>query len=79
MQDETVTQLKLTDAALPNREAAIQRLEQEIRNLHMQQTMRLQRATYLGMTPDEGKEYDASRSEIVTLWQQLVLRFESAE
>ena len=52
---------------------AIHRLKQEIDQLSEQQSEALKSATYLGMTPDEAKEYDARRQKITQLVQELSL------
>jgi hypothetical protein len=39
-------------------------LKQEINNLTTQQTEALQKAVFVGMTPDEAKEYDERRRRI---------------
>jgi hypothetical protein len=50
----------------------IQRLRQQIDALTLEQADALKRATYLGMTPDEAKAYDARRIKITELMGQLV-------
>jgi len=50
----------------------IQRLRQQIDALTQEQADALKRATYLGMTPDEAKVYDARRIKITELMGQLV-------
>ncbi len=52
-------------------EDAIHRLKQEIDRLTKQQAEALQSATYLGMSPDDAKQYDARRAQILTLVEQL--------
>jgi len=45
----------------------------EIDLLTAQQTNALQMATFLGMTPEEAKEYDNRRSRITRLVKQLAM------
>lgn len=52
---------------------AIHRLKQEIDRLSQEQSDALKSATYVGMTPDEAKEYDARRQKITQLVQELSL------
>ena len=47
------------------------RLRQEIDNLIDEQTEALKRATFIGMTPDDAKMYDARWQTIMRLIQQL--------
>ena len=47
------------------------RLRQEIDDLIDEQTEALKRATFVGMTPDDAKMYDARRQTITRLMQQL--------
>jgi len=49
----------------------------EIDRLSEKQAEALKTATYLGMTPDEAKEYDERRERIAELVQQLQLLNES--
>lgn len=51
----------------------VHRIKQEIDLLTEQQMEALKRATYLGMTTDEAKDYDARRKRIVELVQELSL------
>jgi hypothetical protein len=44
---------------------AIHRLKEEIDKLTLQQTEALKMAIYVGMTPDEAKEYDERRRRIL--------------
>ena len=52
---------------------AVHRLKQEIDRLTEQQAKALQAAIYLGMTPDQAKEYEQRRKEITELISQLSL------
>ncbi len=52
-------------------ERAIHRLKEEIERLTKQQAQALESATYLGMSPDEAKQYDARRAQILKLVEQL--------
>ena len=52
---------------------AVHRLKQEIDRLTEQQAKALQAAIYLGMTPDQAKEYDERRKQITELISQLSL------
>ena len=52
-------------------EKAIHHLKEEIVHLTKQQTEALQSATYLGMSPDEAKQYDARRGQILKRVEQL--------
>ena len=47
------------------------RLRQEIDDLIDEQTEALKRATFVGMTTDDAKMYDARRQTITRLMQQL--------
>ena len=47
-------------------------LRQQIDTLTQEQADALKRATYLGMTPDEAKVYDARRVKITELMGQFV-------
>ena len=47
------------------------RLRQEIDDLIDEHTEALKRATFVGMTPDDAKMYDARRQTITRLMQQL--------
>ena len=47
------------------------RLRQEIDDLIDEQTEALKRATFIGMTPDDAKMYDARRQTITRLRQQM--------
>ena len=47
------------------------RLRQEIDDLIDEQTEALKRATFIGMTPDDAKMYDARSQTITRLMQQL--------
>jgi hypothetical protein len=40
--------------------------------LNKEQSKALEKATYLGMTPDEAKEYDARRDETLRVVEQLL-------
>jgi hypothetical protein len=51
--------------------STVHRLKQQIDALTQQQTQALRQATYLGMTTDEAKEYDARRNEITRLAREL--------
>lgn len=53
---------------------AVHRLKQEIDRLTDDQSRALKQAIYVGMTPDEAKEYDARRTRITELVQQLAMR-----
>jgi hypothetical protein len=46
-------------------------LKQQIDTLTEQQIDALQQATYLGMTPDEAKDYDERRRQITGLIREL--------
>jgi hypothetical protein len=52
-------------------EKTVHRLKEEIGRLTKQQAEALQSATYLGMSPDEAKQYDARRAQILKLVEQL--------
>jgi hypothetical protein len=51
----------------------IEDVNAEIDLLTAQQTNALQMATFLGMTPEEAKEYDNRRSRITRLVKQLAM------
>lgn len=51
----------------------IEDVKAEIDLLTAQQTNALQMATFLGMTPEEAKEYDNRRSRITRLVKQLAM------
>ena len=50
----------------------VHRLKEKIDTLTEQQTSALHNAIYVGMTPDEAKEYDARRQKISQLIAELV-------
>ena len=50
---------------------AVHRVKQEIDKLTEEQVEALKQATFVGMTPDEAKEYDERRKRITVLVQQL--------
>jgi hypothetical protein len=50
---------------------AVHRLKQEIDRLAEQQSKALKQAIYVGMPPDEAKEYDQRHTRITQLAQQL--------
>lgn len=59
---------------LPDRSdtvSAVHQLKQEIDKLTEEQHKALQLAIYVGMTPDEAKEYDERRQRITRLVQEL--------
>lgn len=56
---------------------AIHRLKQEIDKLTVQQAEALHTATYVGMTPDEAREYDERRRQILKYVQDLAVLEES--
>jgi len=49
----------------------IQRLQTEIKRLDEELSNAIKRATHIGMTPTEAKEYDARRTTLVELAQRL--------
>jgi hypothetical protein len=53
--------------------AAVRRIKLEINRLTEEQAEALKTATYVGMIPDEAKEYDKRRSRITELIQELEL------
>lgn len=55
----------------PDHEKTVHRLKEEIGRLTKQQADALQSATYLGNDPDEAKQYDARRAQILILVEQL--------
>lgn len=57
--------------------AAIHRLKQEIDKLTVLQSEALKMAMYVGMTPDEAKEYDDRRRRILAYVQDLKMLEES--
>jgi DNA-directed RNA polymerase specialized sigma24 family protein len=57
--------------------AAIHRLKEEIDKLTLEQTEALRMAMYVGMTPDEAKEYDERRALILAYVQDLKMLEES--
>ena len=52
---------------------AVERIKEEIDRLTEEQSNFLRTATYVGMTPDEAKEYDKRRAGITSLVQELEL------
>jgi len=50
-----------------------QRIKQEIERLTREQSEALKSATFVGMTPNEAKEYDDRRKKITCLVEQLRL------
>lgn len=55
----------------PNTVDACQQVKQEIERLTRKQSEALKTATFVGMTPDEAKEYDDRRQQITRLVEQL--------
>lgn len=53
--------------------AAVHRIKQEIDRLTEQQAHALKQATFVGMTPDEAKEYDERRTLITKFIRELEL------
>jgi len=51
--------------------ASCERLKEEIDRLTEQQSETLRAATYIGMTPDEAREYDNRRDQILALLREL--------
>lgn len=51
--------------------AAVHRIKEEIDRLTEQQSHALKQATFVGMTPDEAKEYDDRRAQITRLIREL--------
>jgi hypothetical protein len=51
----------------------VHKLKQDIDRLTELQAAALKSATYLGMTPDEAKEYDQRREEILKLVERLTM------
>jgi hypothetical protein len=51
---------------------AVNRIKTEIEKLTVIQIEALKTATFLGMTPDDTKQYDARRAEIVKLVELLI-------
>ena len=49
----------------------MERLRKQIDELTHEQINALKQATYVGMTPDDAKAYDARRIKITSLTQQL--------
>ena len=49
----------------------MERLRNQIDELTREQIDALKKATYVGMTPDDAKAYDARRIKITSLTQQL--------
>jgi len=52
---------------------AIHRIKQEIDRLSEQQSEALKTATYVGMTAEKAREYDARRQQITNLLEELRL------
>ncbi len=50
---------------------SVERLKKEIDRLTQEQAEVLRTATYIGMTPDESREYDKRRNHILTLIKEL--------
>lgn len=50
---------------------AVHRIKEEIDRLTEQQSHALKHTTFVGMTPDEAKDYDERRSQITRLLRQL--------
>jgi hypothetical protein len=57
----------------PNTLDAIHRVKQEIDRLGEQQSEALKNATYVGMTAEEARQYDARRQQITKLVEELRL------
>ena len=52
--------------------SALQRLKQKIQVLTDEQSKALKSATYLGITPDQARQYDERRNEITELMQEFL-------
>ena len=52
--------------------SALQRLKQKIQVLTEEQSKALKSATYLGITPDQARQYDERRNEITELMQEFL-------
>jgi len=52
--------------------SALQHLKQKIQLLTEEQSKALKSATYLGITPDQAKQYDERRKEITELMQEFL-------
>lgn len=50
---------------------AVRRLRTEINELQKKQSEALNSALFVGMTPDEAREYDARRAKILSLRREL--------
>ena len=61
-----------------NTVSAVHRIKEEIDRLTEEQVKALKAATYVGMTPNEAKDYDARREKINKLIRELE-RYEKAQ
>jgi|GEM_PF-3445161 hypothetical protein len=57
----------------PNTVDAIQRIKQKIDKLSQEQSEALKTATYVGMTAEAARQYDARRQQITKLVEELTL------
>jgi hypothetical protein len=64
--------MKSQDSSINTLEA-IHRIKQEIDTLSEQQSEALKTATYVGMTAEQAREYDARRQQITNLLEELRL------
>jgi hypothetical protein len=67
----SLAESKLAPPNPSDHHTAIHRLKEEIDRLTKEQTEAVRRACYLGMTPDEAKEYDSRREKILKLVEHL--------
>lgn len=61
----------MTFSDAPNVLNTVQQLKAEIERLSDEQSTALKTATFVGMTPDEAKEYDERRKKITRLMEEL--------
>ncbi len=70
--------MPFADRAIKHRFCCSRQQEEEIDRLTEEQVKALKAATYVGMTPNEAKDYDARREKINKLIRELE-RYEKAQ
>ena len=69
--NEILSKLKMSSALQPPQE--IQSFREEIARLNDEQDAVMKRATSVGMTSDEAKEFDMCRERLIELYENLIV------
>lgn len=69
----TALSMPMNSHSSPDTVQTIHQLKQEIERLGQQQSEALKTATYVGMTPEEARQYDTRRQKITKLVEELKL------